>query len=157
VGLDNTTIRALAPSPAFGSDRTMFAGADGDVFLSTDAGDTWRPISEGLDHTSVFALKASPFFEEDRVLFAGTGGGALRLALAYGICGDQNGDGVADIEDVMIDLQVIVGAIAPTSAQMTLSDLDRSGAINIIDAIIGMQHVAGQIPTLDECGPREPG
>ena len=69
-------------------------------------------------------------------------------------CGDQNGDGDVNVSDVIIDLQITVELIMPTSAQTQLSDLNRDGTVNVLDAIIGLQYIVGLIPALDECGPK---
>ena len=68
------------------------------------------------------------------------------------VCGDQNDDGVANILDVIIDLQIAVELIEPTPIQEELSDLNQDGNVDVVDAIIGLQHIVGQIPTLDQCG-----
>ncbi len=69
------------------------------------------------------------------------------------LCGDQNGDGEVNVFDVIIDLQITVGLIEPTAAQLFLSDLNQDGTVNVFDAIMGLQHIVGIIPSLDECGP----
>ena len=70
-----------------------------------------------------------------------------------GMCGDQNDDGVVDILDVIIDLQITVKSLDPTEKQRFLSDLNRDDAVDVVDVILGLQHVVGLIPALDECGP----
>ena len=80
-------------------------------------------------------------------------GTSTTITLLIGVCGDQNDDGIADILDVVIDLQVAVGLVAPTSVQAILSDLNRDGTVDVLDAIMGLQHIVGRIPRLDECGP----
>ena len=50
---------AIALSPDFDADRTLFAGGRDGVFTSTDGGDTWERINEGLFNTSVWALAVS--------------------------------------------------------------------------------------------------
>lgn len=68
----------LALSPAFGDDRTLFAGGHvGDawglgVWRSTDAGETWAPVWAGLQHLKVDRLVVSPRYAEDQTLLAYT-------------------------------------------------------------------------------------
>ncbi|HOU23325.1 MAG TPA: hypothetical protein PKW05_05845 [Anaerolineae bacterium] len=52
-------VSALAVSPGFASDHTVWAGVVGTgVFRSTDAGATWRPASTGLESMGVRRLLA---------------------------------------------------------------------------------------------------
>jgi len=69
------------------------------------------------------------------------------------MCGDQNSDGIVNGRDVFIDLLIALGYITPTQIQLILSDLDRDGDVDIIDTIMLLQHVIGQRPVLDGCGP----
>lgn len=67
---------ALALSPAFGVDHTLFAaGVHGEyagdgVWRSQDGGDTWRPLWDNLTHLRVEQLVLSPRFAEDGALLA---------------------------------------------------------------------------------------
>ena len=68
-------LTALAPSPAFGRDRTLFGVAQGRIYRSRDGGETWERLRGGLpeglgggDLSAVLAL--SPGFGEDGTLFA---------------------------------------------------------------------------------------
>jgi photosystem II stability/assembly factor-like uncharacterized protein len=70
-------VGALAVSPQFGVDGTLFAGGDG-LYTSTDGGTTWISTTVGSDASSVRALAISPAFASDRTLFAGTGSGLYR-------------------------------------------------------------------------------
>ena len=76
-------------------------------------------------------------------------------ALSHVMCGDQNLDGAVDIADVIIDLQIAVGAIQHTQAQLRFSDLNGDHAINIYDAIKVLQHIAG-LTTIEGCGSSVP-
>jgi YVTN family beta-propeller protein len=70
---------ALALSPAYPVDRTLFVGQDDQVRKSTDGGATWTtyPIGTPGDGFFVFDLKTSPAYGSDRTLFA-TGFGRAR-------------------------------------------------------------------------------
>ena len=66
-------VSALAISPDFATDRTVFAAVyNGGVFKSTDAGLTWTAMNNGLDNFRVQALEVSPNFTVDQTLFVGT-------------------------------------------------------------------------------------
>jgi photosystem II stability/assembly factor-like uncharacterized protein len=70
-------VRALALSPDFERDGTLFAGLDGGVIKSTDGGLTWRPVNAGLPlkddskPPSVLSLAISPDYPADSTLFVG--------------------------------------------------------------------------------------
>ncbi|MHB1389821.1 MAG: WD40/YVTN/BNR-like repeat-containing protein [Thermoleophilia bacterium] len=82
-GLPVADVEALAVSPNFATDHTLFAGTHGyrdasGVYESTDAGLSWRAVNTGLTVTGVAALAISPNFASDHTIFAGTyGGGAF--------------------------------------------------------------------------------
>ena len=65
-----TRVTALAISPTFDRDRTLFAGTSHGVFRSSDGGETWTQKNQGLRDTGIRALAISPIFERDRTLFA---------------------------------------------------------------------------------------
>ena len=67
-------------------------------------------------------------------------------------CGDLNDDGLVNVFDAIIDLQIIVGLIEPTEAQLKLGDVVRDGTINVLDAILLLQHIVG-LTVITECGP----
>jgi len=70
--------RALAISPEFATDRTLYVGSFGNgVYKSTDAGSTWARVSTGLSSLRLTALAISPYFLTDQTLYAGTDGGGV--------------------------------------------------------------------------------
>ena len=72
---------SVEASPGFPSDSTVFAGAHGMVYGSTDGGNTWEQLNGGkyLSDGRVEALAVSPAFESDGTVFAGASiGGILR-------------------------------------------------------------------------------
>ena len=77
-GLGHRSIRALAVSPAFGSDSTVFAGSPDGVYKSVDGGETWQHSIEGLDNPRVLTLAVSPSFETDATVLAGVSNGLYR-------------------------------------------------------------------------------
>ncbi|GEM_PF-806995 len=78
-GLTSTYVRSLAVSPAFTTDRTLYAGTyGGGVLRSTDGGANWLAVNQGLTNTNVYAVALSPAYATDRTLYAGTAGGVFR-------------------------------------------------------------------------------
>jgi hypothetical protein len=74
-GMYGGDILALALSPNFAADNTLFVGtSSGGVFKSTDGGANWAAINTGLTNLDVQALTLSPDFAADHTLFAGTSG-----------------------------------------------------------------------------------
>lgn len=79
-------VLTLAVSPNFAQDQTVLVGTYWrGVFLSDDAGDSWRPISKGLGTVNasgqlarIHSLEFSPQFASDRTLFAGIRGTLFR-------------------------------------------------------------------------------
>ena len=80
-------------------------------------------------------------------------GSAATLDIISGLCGDQDSNGKVEVVDVVIDLQITVGIVIPSLEQLVLSDLTRDGEINVLDAIVGLKHLVGEIPILRGCGP----
>ncbi len=78
-GLYSGSVYAVALSPAYATDRTLFAGTNGSgVFRSADGGATWQAVNQGLTATDVRAVALSPAYATDRTLYAGTEGGVFR-------------------------------------------------------------------------------
>ena len=66
------SVAALAMSPNYATDLTVFAGLRGHgVYRSTDGGSTWQAL--GLLDQVIVDLAISPNFAVDRTLFAATG------------------------------------------------------------------------------------
>lgn len=82
-GLENKNVRALAISPNYAGDRTVFAGTlckdfptctdpyVTGVFKSTDGGNTWARALTGLPRKGIYSLAVSPNYTADQTLFAG--------------------------------------------------------------------------------------
>ncbi len=86
--------------------------------------------------------------------FAVEGGfipGVAVLPVVAGTCGDLDGDGIVDVSDAIIILQIVVGLVNPSSTQQTLGDLNRDGIIDVADAIIDLQIIVG-LTEITECG-----
>jgi len=65
------SVRALALSPAYATDRTIVAAGGDGIYRSTDGGARWEALDAGLDgHATTWAQVAfSPDFARDRTLF----------------------------------------------------------------------------------------
>jgi len=73
------------------------------------------------------------------------------FVIAVGVCGDQNDDGLVNILDAIVGMQVIVGSTDPTARQLVLGDLDDDGDITVVDVIILLRYLVGWVDHLD-CG-----
>jgi len=67
----------LVLSPAYSSDRTVFAIVRGNLLHSTDGGSSWRLLTRGLESVPT-SLQVSPDFTRDATLFAGSERGVYR-------------------------------------------------------------------------------
>ncbi len=73
------TITALAISPNYAQDETVFAGTMEDgVFISQNGGERWVAWNFGLLDLNVMCLAISPDFASDETVFAGTESGLFR-------------------------------------------------------------------------------
>jgi photosystem II stability/assembly factor-like uncharacterized protein len=72
-------VQALAASPNYAGDHTLFAGTEADgIYRSTDSWMTWALSGSGSESLTVNCLWLSPRFAEDRMVMAGTSAGILR-------------------------------------------------------------------------------
>jgi hypothetical protein len=68
-------VTAIAPSPNFAMDNTIFAATNAGVFVSRDRGDSFQPWSENLYPANIVDLAISPGFADDRLIYGlGLGG-----------------------------------------------------------------------------------
>ena len=75
-GIEGGPVTVVALSPAYASDRTVFAGAEeGGVFKSTDGGASGAAMNAGLARLDVRDLALSPAYATDRTIFAAAGQG----------------------------------------------------------------------------------
>jgi len=86
-GLIGSDVRALAISPSFARDQTLYAGLHGfGVFKSTDGADRWSPINSGLpSDVIVSALAISPGFEHDMRVYVGIYGSGVYRSTNRGV------------------------------------------------------------------------
>jgi photosystem II stability/assembly factor-like uncharacterized protein len=68
-------VTAIALSPAYAQDQTVFVATNAGVLISRDGGESYRLWSEGLVPPGVLALTVSPNYPTDRLVYAlGPGG-----------------------------------------------------------------------------------
>ncbi|MBI5565056.1 MAG: hypothetical protein HY870_09180, partial [Chloroflexi bacterium] len=71
-GLSGVSVTALALSPNYSTDHTVFAGLRGrGVYRTDDSGETWQPV--GLSNQVIIALAISPAYATDHTVFAAVG------------------------------------------------------------------------------------
>ena len=71
-------------------------------------------------------------------------------ALEQEVYGDQNGDGVVNIADVVVGMQIASDGVEPTSIQIALNNLKNDDTIDAADAMITLQHIASAAASLDK-------
>ena len=101
-GLNNwyNDVRALAFSPNFATDHTLYAAlAYGDVYRSTDEGANWNALGSGLSYNPVVALLAGSGAGPE-VYAATVGSSVWQLAVPCQLVGDVDGDGDVQADDV---------------------------------------------------------
>jgi len=119
-GLDGgcDRVSALAVSPNYDADRTIFAALVGNgLFRSTDGGKLWRPVSTNLHSMSIEQILLSPGFASDRIAFSQS------RALGEGNL-HRSSDGGATWERLGVDLSLV--AMSP--------EFDRDGVLMGVSA-----------------------
>ncbi len=72
-GLTNPFVEAVAASPQYTDDHTVFLGTrDGTLFRSTDGGHSWTCLGWLGERSAVIAVVISPNYSEDGTVLAGT-------------------------------------------------------------------------------------
>jgi len=105
-GMWGGIVRALALSPGYAADRTLFAGTlgvGGRVFKSTDGGASWSAM--GLANLGAYVLALSPNYATDRTLFAGTYRGVFQSA--------DGGASWSAVNTGLTNLSVLALALSP--------------------------------------------
>jgi len=89
--ITSRNVRALAVSPNFANDQTVYAGTEGTpaveggVFRSTDGADNWFAINSGLPENPVISVLAvSPDFVSDLAIYVGTLGNGVYRSTSQG-------------------------------------------------------------------------
>jgi len=94
VGLKGKGIRTLFQNP--GNLRTFYAGTEDDgLFISNDAGKTWRASNSGLTNPTVYTIACDPL--NAGTLYVGTHGGGVYRSLDGGKKWKQMNDGLTNL------------------------------------------------------------
>ena len=83
-GLSSLNVLDLVVSPAFSSDRTLFARTNSGVFRSTNAGESWDLLQDALADLDVLTLALSPSYAADHTIYAGTRAHGIRKSIDGG-------------------------------------------------------------------------
>ena len=87
---------ALAPSPAYASDQTLFVGTPDGIFRTQDGGHHWESCNFGLLDEDILSLVCSPDFATSELLWAGTAGGGFYRSRNSGRAWRESGLGLPD-------------------------------------------------------------
>ncbi len=71
-GLLDLNVIAMALSPNFANDETIYVGTESGIFRSTNGGRAWKEVDLPGGFEPILSLALSPNFAEDEVVFAGT-------------------------------------------------------------------------------------
>ncbi len=89
-------INALATSPTFAQDQTLFAATAEGVMRTQDGGNSWESSTFGLLDLEILCLAVSPTFAESETLWAGSAGGGLYRSRNGARSWRDAGDGLPD-------------------------------------------------------------
>ena len=94
-GIEDESVNALAVSPRFASDQTVFAGAgDGAIYRSEDAGASFSRVSDPAAGAPVLSLAAMAEPAGGSLLLAGTYGAGLMRSVDQGASWEYSADGI---------------------------------------------------------------
>lgn len=91
-GLFDLRVLALAVSPDFSRDETVFAGTDTGIYISKSGGRSWRPLSFPDEAAPVLSLAVSPGFAQDGILWAGAESAGLWVSADRGKSWQRSGE-----------------------------------------------------------------
>jgi len=89
-------ISAIAVSPGYAADQTLFVGTAEGVFRSFDQGQNWQSASFGLLDLNVLTLACAPDFTTSELLWLGTAAGGFYRSRNAGRAWRETGFGLPD-------------------------------------------------------------
>jgi len=90
------SVLALAVSPSYAQDHTLFAGTNNGISVSADGGETWQAAVMPISSSSVVAISFSPNFAADGIMLAGTMEDGIFYSNTRGLRWQNNGFGLLD-------------------------------------------------------------
>lgn len=90
-------INAIAPSPNFGADQTLFVATNEGIFRSQDGGASWESSTFGLLDLEILCLACAPTFAESELLWAGSVLGGLYRSRNGARSWRDSGQGLPDM------------------------------------------------------------
>ncbi|MCE7984941.1 MAG: hypothetical protein DYG89_27525 [Caldilinea sp. CFX5] len=90
-------INAIAPSPDFAADQTLFVATNEGVFRSQDGGASWASSTFGLLDLEILCLACAPNFAENELLWAGSALGGLYRSRNGARSWRDSGQGLPDM------------------------------------------------------------
>jgi photosystem II stability/assembly factor-like uncharacterized protein len=100
-------IDALAVSPAYSQDQTLFIAISDQLLRSMDGGFSWKGLTQGLDNKRLLsAITIAPSYRSDRTLFVSSDGDGIYRS-------QDGGDSWAKVNSGLGDLSTSLLAIDP--------------------------------------------
>jgi photosystem II stability/assembly factor-like uncharacterized protein len=110
-GILDDKITALAYSPTYAADRTLFAGTNGgQVYRTADGGDTWQLVTGSLPGDSIMCIALSPDHAADGTVFVGTLNGGVYKSV-------DDGQTWSPVNGGLYDLRIYSLSISPDFSQ----------------------------------------
>ena len=121
-------ISALALSPAYHRDQTLFIVVSDQFRKSINGGQNWKHLVNGLDHASrVLAIAPSPAFRVDKTVFLCTNGDGVYKTVDGGISWHKVNKGLSELYTGIL-------AVSPQyHVDRTVLAADRSGKLYITE------------------------
>ena len=103
-------IDALALSPIFSQDETMFVIISDQLFRSTDGGSSWQKQVDGLDHRGLLSSVAlSPAYDSDKTIFLSSDADGVYRSQDGGTSWTKVNTGLDTLEIGLISVQPAAG------------------------------------------------
>jgi len=115
------------------------------LYESSNGGETWNTVEmTDIDNVSVMgisSLVSDPI--HGGVVFIGTrGNGVWRYDSRYRK-GDVDGNGLVNVNDVLMIVNIIAGHRAPEAVQLRAADMNDDGRIDVLDIVQLIRNILG--------------